>query len=477
MQTLIALRKPDYGWLAQGLVTLEVNDISVFTLKVRMGDLTVSSAGYLEYLIWPNTCRSMKQATFPIPFSGCPFASAAFLLLVLSVSFLDVNGQLDSSKGIFKVGYHQSNVLFPDAFLFYKDELSGHGYSRSKFLSEATFSNDIFQGNVDCRRIYFPDDINFDQTTFNNTADFTRDTFSSVANFSDAKFLRNCHFVMATFLNYVDFSRARFRGTAYFSDLDLTDTTELDFYEAVLPDTLDFSANPKIPMEINLSAANFNGGENRRQKIRKHYIFLYGTDISRFRLDYRNFALTFTDPKTGKEIENDDKISIYESLLKNFQDRGQMESYESLDIEFRDYQWRTLPLPVRWLYVVPHFWNYYGHKTGLVFIWTLSFLLLFTLINFRYLDFLAKEVYRISNVTDFPSAADIRAAAKGRKRAHLAWERFWATFVYTSTLFFLFSLNLDNFRFNYRRAAFYVIVIYTTGIICIAYMANFVIAK
>jgi uncharacterized protein YjbI with pentapeptide repeats len=419
----------------------------------------------------------MKPETFPIQRPGCPFVPACFFLLLLSVSFLRVDGQQDYSKVIFTAGFSRSNVLFPDASLFFKDEPSGHGYVRAKFLSEASFSNDVFQGKVDCRQMFFPNDINFDQTTFGDVADFTRDTFSSVANFSDAKFRGDCHFILATFNNYVDFSRASFRGTAFFSDLSLTDTTMLDFYEAILPDTLDFSANPKIPMEINLSAANFIGGEHRRQKSKKHYIFLYGSDISRFRLDYRNFALIFTDPKNGKEIDNDDKISIYESLLRNFQDRGQLQSYELLDIEFRDYQWRTLPMPIRWFYVVPHYWNYYGHETGLVFAWTLVFLMLFTLINFRYLDFLAKQVYLMNSVRDFPSAKVIAAATKGKERNHLAWERFWAAFVYTSTLFFLFSLNLDNFRFNHRRAAFYVIVVFTTGIICIAYMANFVITK
>jgi hypothetical protein len=419
----------------------------------------------------------MNQKTFLIPRSRRSFVPAVLFFPLLWLSFFAASGQQDYSKTVFKPGYDRSNVLIPDASLFYKDGSADHGYSRARFVSDASFSDDVFQGKVDCRQILFPNDIDFEKTTFADVADFTQDTFISVAHFSAARFHRDCHFMLATFNSYVDFSGASFRGTGYFSNLTLSDTTVLDFDGAVLPDTLDFSANPRIPLEINLSAANFTAAGPGRWRPKTHYIYLYGSDISRFRLDYRNFALIFRDPKDGSEMENDDKISVYESLLKNFQDRGQLESYASLDVEFQDYIWGTLPIPIRWFYVFPHYWNYYRHKTGLVFFWALVFLSIFTLINFKYLDWLAKDVYRISSVKDFPTAAAVDAMPKGKERKHMVRERFWAAFVYTSTIFFLLSLNMNRFTFSHRRAAFYIIVVFVTGVICIAYMANFVIAK
>jgi hypothetical protein len=399
-----------------------------------------------------------------------------YLYLVL-IHSNDSYSQVNFSTRRFHDGFDTSNSIFPDSCIFYKEGPEGHIRSRSEFISTASFTNDIFQNKVDFRRIHFSNDILFNKTIFANSVDFTRDTFNSVADFSDVKFLGGCHFILANFQNYLDFTRTSFQGIAYFSNLNLSDTCIIDFNEAVLPDTLDFSENPKLPLEINLSNASYTSPGLAKRKIKKHCIFLKGSDISKFRLDYKYFNLIFIDPKTRKEISEDEKEAVYESLLKNFLDRGQLESHKLLDIEFNDYQWSKKMIPLRWLGVFPHWWNFYGHEKELVFFWTFVFLLLFTMITFKHLDHLIQNVYPMANITDYQSLEDIKKTGTRKDHINLYGKRFWNSFIYTSTIFFLFSLNVQSFKFKYKKAAFFLILVYTVGIICIAYMANFVIAR
>lgn len=62
-------------------------------------------------------------------------------------------------------------------------------------------------------------------------------------------------------------------------------------------------------------------------------MYLYRSDISKFLFDYRYFQLIFTDTLHKEHLSRDEKISIYEAALKNFKDRGQLESYRLLDFE------------------------------------------------------------------------------------------------------------------------------------------------
>jgi hypothetical protein len=393
-------------------------------------------------------------------------------IILLSICFSRLGAQTNLSTRNFLQDFDTSHVTFSQACIIGGYDTSKQFHWRAQFCSTAYFTSDTFLREVACYNVHFPNDVSFDQTIFNGVADFSTDTFNSDAIFTDVRFLGGCRFTNTIFQNTADFSYSIFKKSAIFSNIGLTDTTELDFYKASFPDTLDFSDISPVPREINLS-------KGVEYDSCLHYIYLEGSDISKFRLDYHFFRLLFKDPKPPYRDMTVDQIdAVYENLLKNFQERGQLESYKLLDVEFNDYQWNQKPFFLaRWFHIVPHYWNAYGHDNARVFLWAGIFLLLFTCITFRRLEHLVKDVYLMTNVKDFKTLAEIKMIPKKSDRAREYLERFWNSLVFTSTIFFLFSLSINRFKFKYKRAAFYLLVVYTVGIICIAYMANFVINR
>jgi hypothetical protein len=400
------------------------------------------------------------------------FSNKWIIIGVLSSCFSGLSAQSDLSSRDFLQEFDSSHSTFTKACIIGGYDTSKQLHWRAQFSSTAYFKSDTFLKELDCYNVHFPNDVSFDQSIINGVADFSNDTFNSDAVFTDVKFLDQARFTNAIFQNTADFSYTIFRKSAIFSNIGLTDTTELDFYKSTFPDTLDFSDISPIPREINLS-------KGVEYDTCLHHIYIEGSDISKFRLDYHFFKLLFVDPKPPHLPMTPDQIDgVYENLLKNFQERGQLESYTLLDIEFNDYQWSKKPFFVaRWFHFFPHYWNAYGHDNARVFLWAGFFLLLFTCITYRHLEHLVKDVYLMTNVKDFKTLAEIKMIPKKTDRFREYLERFWNSLVFTSTIFFLFSLSINRFKFKYKRAAFYLLVVYTVGIICIAYMANFVINR
>jgi hypothetical protein len=236
---------------------------------------------------------------------------------------------------------------------------------------------------------------------------------------------------------------------------------------------MDFSENPSLKCIINLTTANF--GDSTRYDAKSgeyknpHQIFLYRTDISKFRLDYFHFRLLLPDStlsptyQTRREkISKDEKDAIYESLLNNFKLSGQDESYKRLDIEYQAFQWDQSW--AWWLKWVPLVWWNYGYDKEYIFIWITGLLLIFTFINFYLLDYLNNFIYKIEEIPDDTSKASLR-------------ERIWYSAIYTANIFFRLTLETGNIKFRKVFPTIYFLFIYVMGILCLGYLANFILQK
>jgi hypothetical protein len=108
-------------------------------------------------------------------------------------------------------------------------------------------------------------------------------------------------------------------------------------------------------------------------------------------------------------------------------------------------------------------WWAYGYEKERVFLWTIGLLFLFTIATYSKLKFLNEEVYPIENI---PKDGYLNV---GRK--------LWFALAYTATVFFQLTLKLEKINLQHRFAVLYVFLIYLIGIICLAYMANFVLSR
>jgi hypothetical protein len=385
--------------------------------------------------------------------------------------------------------YFRDHCYFNGAF--FSDSLDFTEVSFSKFCY---FIDAHFAGNADFSDAIFSETARFDTTQFNTNSyfentifydgaffkaarfgdavRFTDATFSKDVIFTGVHFANNAYFDDVSFLKGAYFNGAQFSAFAKFTNLTLTDSTEMDFTDAVLPDTLDFSENKALKSEIDLTNADFTNPRmynNESGAYKPHLIFLYKTDISRFRIDYFHFCLLLPDSTLSptcqgrrQKISNDEKESIYEALLNNFKLQGQDESYKRLDIEYQNFKWKhSWAWWLRWL---PALWWNFGYDKEYIFVWVIGLVFFFSVINIFALDFMNGSVYPVDNIP-----ADTSEMRVGK--------RVWYSLLYTSNIFFRLSLDAKGIRLERLLATIYLFVIYLMGIVCLGYMANFVLQK
>jgi hypothetical protein len=343
-------------------------------------------------------------------------------------------------------------------------------FKSATFLQKVYFDSVAFDKTTNFFDATFNDDIEVLNAVFRDYSDFTSVTFSKNADFTGAKFDHQVDFSGCNFGSSVDFSDVIFKNKMSFKNLVLSSETQILFSNTILPDTLDFSFNNSSTLnnEIDLTTANFiDSGQNIDNP---HLIQFIKTEISQFHLDYYHFRLLIPDsiqspdnPKMHIAISNDEKESIFEGLLNNFKVHGQNESYRKLDIEYKHFKyyryWWTIPF--YWLSLL--WWNF-GYNKELIFLWTLFFVILFTSLNYFKIKKLNTSTYPIDYLPKEYSTMT-------NKR------RYWYSFVYTSIILFRLSLNLEKLSFENIRGTIYILMIYSIGLLCLAYMANFIIQK
>lgn len=406
-----------------------------------------------------------------------------------NANFSGVRPYANLSKQSYTESEYFKNVVFNTTFnadaIFEGVRFNGNAiFSRDTIKGNCYFSNSSFTKQADFAHAVFYRDAHFEGSIFDNSAEFSGTDFHGYMYFDFGKIANNAIFTNAifrqgffssgsVFSGLVDFSSAIFKGDADFSGsifkkwlsfrgLRISDTTSpnFGFYNTTLPDTLDFSYNPKIPNAIDLSVANFRNNlhsdSSGSKEYRKHEVYLYKSDISKIYFDYLHFKLLLSDPRQkNAELSNDDKESIYETVLKNFKDRGQIESYELLDREYRHFKegalWGT----------IDNLWWDYGYSKGRIFRWTLIFLIAFTFITYIFIGKLQNGVYAIKMVRVYPISNPLRL---------------WHALIYTAAIFFPLSFKFDKIKSTGGWLA-YVVFVYLVGLLCVAYLANFIIQR
>ena len=355
-------------------------------------------------------------------------------------------------------------------------EASGVTFSDTLLILRSTV---LFNANI--RASTFSKEAAFFGTDFGSKEPHHRPSvfdhvyFGTGVCFRFSFFLSGVQFNNCSFLGDVDFGYTNFRHFADFSNIHLGPNAHLNFQFAYLPDTISFLNTRDIQQDIVLTDANLAFRDQKKNGVHAMapiQICLYNADVSKIRIDYTHFRLWLPDSVIDLDASRvaqwtkkttDDKEAVYESLLNNFKSHGQLESYRLLDIEYQrfkyDEHWYTMPLSA-----INRYWWDYGYSKGLVFLWAAIFIVVFTGINFFFLDYLNDHVYRMENL---PKPED-RATTLNK---------LWASLVYTSGVFFRLTLKLENLMYTKKLATAYLIFMYALGIVCLAYMANFVLQK
>jgi uncharacterized protein YjbI with pentapeptide repeats len=378
--------------------------------------------------------------------------------------------------------YDNKEVVFKQVVSFvaskFKDTAN---FSYSKFMDTANFVGSRFPNPADFYYSTFQGNANFTYARFKNTAFFWDSVFKNVSDFSGSSFLKIADFEFVKFNKIVDFSNIITSDSTifYFSNSLLPPLINFSG-NTVLKQTVDFSS-------ANFNRTNLYSAATRKWHYINLYnseIAQIKIDYQHFRLcfyqneDDNSLGITFSDSgfiyKTIKykstdyqqllkidkvrnylqqifpsakwtdtvvtvflinciqkkifpaALSDDEIISTYEKVLKNFDVAGQKISYENLDIEYKDFKngW----------FIIPHIWYCYGYHKEWIFGWSLGFIILFTISTYFLLDRLNggnknEAIYHMANIPSLIEKQTFRPCLR----------RLWYSLMYTSTLFFFIS--------------------------------------
>jgi hypothetical protein len=303
--------------------------------------------------------------------------------------------------------------------------------------SDTTFEwrNKYYPGYATFGLSKFKWSFRLDSVKFDSFADFSKDVFDSAAGFSGLQFGTRA-----------SFQNSQFYGPVYFSG-------------NILPDTLDFRFVRQIANEIDFTdwRPPLSG--------KKCLLALNGTILSKIRLNMNLFSLWFPD-----SVTIDEKESVYQGVLKKLKDDGFLDSFEKLDIEFREFQYDNSNWFDRNIVAsIQRVWSNYGYNKELIFLWSVGFLILFSGVNLR----LFPNLYTIYPI---PAVGHLGPQELIGRR----WVYVLQTVVYTVIVFFGLKLDLGRVKsdtvWQHPILFIYLFVIYVSGLICLGFIANLILA-
>jgi len=258
------------------------------------------------------------------------------------------------------------------------------------------------------------------------------------------------------------------------------DTLELSSYDAKI-DTLVVSySNLKIEsagpipkwlqfykMKQN-EVVNLNQFHYQRGQISD--IEFYRTDIEKFILNYKYFHLrTFDSAEFLMRDEYEKDLATIKAMQAKY---SYSEGYEKADKELKRYRYgRDHSYFLNW---IDSYWWDYGYKKSLIIRNSLILMLMFFVINLFFYHRLIHETYVIDEFVSNDKTIDTRF--KKSKFKKYAYKGIYC-FLYTGFVFWGVKIDLHKIRFHWILPALYIILQYLVGLVCLAYLANYIISK
>ncbi len=209
---------------------------------------------------------------------------------------------------------------------------------------------------------------------------------------------------------------------------------------------------------------------------RRTELVVFNSDLENLKIEYDKFYLKFdsSDHSTFEE-----KVSVYERLLKNFNSKGAYLSSERLDKEFKEFKYKNQNsnlIETTWSWIlnwIDSAWWDYGYNKYYVLRLSLLFTILFFVINFIYFDKLVKIGYVLPK---FQKANSYLNSKYRNNQLKLILKKTPYVIIYTCMIFWGIRLEREKVGIDNFGIFIYIIVQYVGGLICLAYIANWIIS-
>lgn len=115
-----------------------------------------------------------------------------------------------------------------------------------------------------------------------------------------------------------------------------------------------------------------------------------------------------------------------------------------------------------------YFMNGYGYRKSYSIWWTFALFLIFVVVNWFVFPAIHFQTYEIDN---FPKEAD-RTLKKEWSRTFV-----YHLFIYTAIVFFSFYIKFEKLHYGNKGTLLVFFLTYLTGLVCLAFLANFILAR
>jgi hypothetical protein len=201
-----------------------------------------------------------------------------------------------------------------------------------------------------------------------------------------------------------------------------------------------------------IDLTNLSRGKNKN----KPTLYLYGMDISKFRFNYDDFNIYLE----GRSFE--EKQTFYKDLKDQYTKLGMKESYMLADIDAQtlDYEngnrFSKLTGKISW------WWWHYGYDKSRILKNSTILFAVFFLINL--LIGLANLLSKGYPMEKFPDKM-------------VWWRKFFYTLLFTGFIFWGINLDKKGLNVQHLQYVFHILFQYLIGLICLAYLANYILSK
>jgi hypothetical protein len=299
----------------------------------------------------------------------------------------------------------------------------------------------------------------------NDNFQFQRNTFIGPVLFSNNQFNGFFEFFGATIKSKLTFISCQFGNIVEIENTRINQP--IAFYDVSLPDTLILTGLMLDSLSSNLDFTGCRLNDSMRRQERKCLVRIFDTDISKIVLPSHLFTINDETDSSSTTPERIDQVSqIYERLIRTSREAGLMSSAEGWDIEYQsklNNQKKFLKFRLGPFLNSFHslWWNFGYSKWKILWIWLPFFYILFTILNFLFIDRLMSNTYKEDSVGENFKLLYSRQITTR--------EKFLYSIFYTAKIYFGFKLDFG--AINYKNAAgfTYIFLIYIVGLIHVTF--------
>lgn len=349
------------------------------------------------------------------------------------------------------------NAVFKESVNFENLTFNLIELSESVFEKYFTFNENINRNESFIVDVKFNNGCAFNHSVFEGNTWFTGSTFAQRPTFWETKFNDSTYFSHVNLLHGIDFQSARFKyllglnslvanGKIYFDNVYLPEYIDLSYL--ISENIVDFNF-------INDSLKNYRFGVN-----------LYKADLSKIILTDR-FYLWFDN-----DLSIEQRNIVYKQLLFNLSNKGYKTLYKTIDLQYREFENKNYNGVLKRLasYVNKIWWNY-GYDKERIFLISIILIIVFSINIFLKLDHYVNVVYKIDSLSK-----KLKSNNQIESKLEKLIANYGVALLYTIFLFFNLKLSLDKISFEKYRYGLFILLIFSIGLICTAFIVNLVVA-